>query len=79
MTNEGIIKSVTNSTILVDAEYMHEALNLARKDEAIGFQDWIDLKGYYHYTSNDLAWFENDGELIANTTEELYNEFKREP
>lgn len=43
--------------------------------EAVDFQDWIDLHGYYHTTSNDKAWFREDGEGVAGTTAELYSIF----
>jgi hypothetical protein len=40
--------------------------------EAIEFQDWIDRKGYYHRTSNDKGWYEDDGNGVAKDTPELY-------
>jgi hypothetical protein len=43
--------------------------------EAVDFQDWIDLHGYYHTTSNDKAWFREDGEGVAGTTAELFSIF----
>ncbi len=57
-----------------------EAMGKCAKQEAIGFQNWIDKKGYYKMTISDKFWYKDDGfdgaSIIAKSIEELYEEYE---
>jgi hypothetical protein len=50
-----------------------EAMDLHAGNIAVMFSDWVYENGYFRYERG--IWFRPDGEGIAQSTKELYNQF----
>lgn len=73
MTNEEIIENIHTGFYTI-----HEALNSARKDEAIAFGDFLKKYNPIDHTRGKTMWWDKRIGGYYYSTEQLYKLFKKE-